>query len=641
MTRALFVLVTLTLAPSCSKKKEPTVDPTPPTPPRPPVTERLAALSKVADFPVPTGTVGWAFAVSADGTEYAVGNSDGSITLMSRAGGDTRVLVGHKEPVFEAAYTPDGQRLVTGARDNRLLVFDLEKGEVEHDIKAHNGDVKALAVSPDGTMAASGSVADDVRVWRLADGKRQAHFAGHSSTVYAVAWSADGKHVFSGARDSQVRRWSLETGKEDGRPLVFRSTVIGLEFSPDHGTLWVLGLTGGLAGVDPKTFEVKHSRQTSRGRATDLDVGSDGTIAIGHLDGTISFWSPDETKTEPLVPPFQAHDGEARQVRFLPETAGLLSVGEDGTVGLWETTSGQPIGPRKKLPPINGVVRALAAEPGGTTIAATGDGHLFLYDASRPTVAPKRPDLGPGGVSALCWSADGKALYVGRDNGHLLVLPSPLTGADHPSHEIHRGTVRHIGGTADGKLLVTAGDDIAIQVLSTDTFAPKRTITDHTSPIVSLAVDPTGERMASTEENHITLVRYLDNENVQWTRRGHLISHLAFSPDGTTLAMVEDRRVIVLYDVVEDGGGREVKRLKGNPSPIQGLKWHPSGEVVVVIDKLGTVRTWDVETGAMINSGDAGRGRPTAVAIAREGSLVVTGGMDPHGSIKAFSLGPK
>jgi len=629
--------IALLVCPGCNKKAEEPPAPVKPTTPREvPLADRFGELEKIADIAVPTGMPGLAFAISPNGDEYAVGGSDGSVTLVPRKGGEPRILVGHKEMVLEAIYTPDGQTLLTGGADNHLIIWDPVKGVIKEDIKAHNGDLKALAVTVDGTLVATGSVADDVRVWRIADGKRTAHFEGHSSTVYTVTWSFNGQYVFSGGRDAQVRRWSVEKGKSDAPPLAFRNTVVALQWSPGQETLYMVGLVGELASIDPIALKVLSSRRVGSSRITDMDVSTAGNIAIGERNGQVSVWSPDFKSEEPVVKPFAAHDGEIRQVRYVPKSGDLLTLGADNTIGLWDARTGAPKGPKKPLPSVNGVVRAVAANPKSTRAAIASEGKLFLVDALTAQAAPDSPDLGPGGVSSVAYTPDGKQLFVGRDNGHILVMSD--SGKQVADHSVHTGTIRHIVPGASGKTVWTAGDDIIVNQLDAKTFEPTVVFKGHTSHIVALAADGQGKRVASAEENHITIIRYVETNNTQWVRRGLPVSHLAFSPDGNTLAMVENRRVIMLYDVEER---RELKKLRGNPAQLRGMMYHPDGEMIVTIDNQGTVRAWSVESGAMIASANAGRGRPTALSLGDSGRLVLTGGMDPFGSAKIFRFQPK
>jgi WD40 repeat protein len=203
-------------------------------------------------------------------------------------------------------------------------------------------------------------------------------------------------------------------------------------------------------------------------------------------------------------------------------------------------------------------------------------------------------------------------------------------------YPIHSGAIRHIIYSGDRKSLWTSSDDIAINQLDAESFEIMQTITDHTSPIVVLAVDPNGRRIASTEEDHITYIRYIKTNTIQWTLRGHTISHMAFSPDGELLATVQDRRVIVLYQTEVQ---KKYKDLRGNTSRIKALAFHANGRVVFTLDKLGALRAWSVEDGSLLTSVDTGRSVPSTLSVAQNGELLVTGGIDPRGSIKLFSLG--
>ena len=78
-------------------------------PAEPPLEARLGALVSIKDVSIPTGSSGRAFAIRPDGEEFAVGATDGAVILspLSKPG-ERRVLVGHREVVMEAVYTPDG-----------------------------------------------------------------------------------------------------------------------------------------------------------------------------------------------------------------------------------------------------------------------------------------------------------------------------------------------------------------------------------------------------------------------------------------------------------------------------------------------------------------------------------------------------
>jgi hypothetical protein len=79
--------------------------------------------------------------------------------------GACRVLRGHTDEVFAAAFHPDGTRLATAGRDRAIWLWDLARGEEVARLPGHTNYVWSLAFSPDGTTLASGSGDFTVRLW--------------------------------------------------------------------------------------------------------------------------------------------------------------------------------------------------------------------------------------------------------------------------------------------------------------------------------------------------------------------------------------------------------------------------------------------------------------------------------------------
>jgi WD40 repeat protein len=63
-----------------------------------------------------------------------------------------------------------------------------------------------LAFSPDGQRAVSGYFDGTARIWDLRSGESRA-LAGHQGPVVWVAFSPDGKHVLTASQDGTVRLW--------------------------------------------------------------------------------------------------------------------------------------------------------------------------------------------------------------------------------------------------------------------------------------------------------------------------------------------------------------------------------------------------------------------------------------------------
>ena len=66
------------------------------------------------------------------------------------------MLVEHKDLVSCIAVVPGNHAIVSGSHDTCLLVWNLDRGDVEHQLLGHTGHVTAVSVTADGSTVVSG-----------------------------------------------------------------------------------------------------------------------------------------------------------------------------------------------------------------------------------------------------------------------------------------------------------------------------------------------------------------------------------------------------------------------------------------------------------------------------------------------------
>ena len=75
-------------------------------------------------------------------------------------------LEGHRNSVSSVAFSPDGQRLVSGSSDNTLWLWDAQTGApIGQPLAGHGYKVYSVAFSPDGQRIISGSNDQMLRLW--------------------------------------------------------------------------------------------------------------------------------------------------------------------------------------------------------------------------------------------------------------------------------------------------------------------------------------------------------------------------------------------------------------------------------------------------------------------------------------------
>jgi len=182
----------------------------------------------------------------------------------------------------------NGNTVVSGGYDGRLIWWDVGARSPVRSIGAHKRWVRRLAITPDRKVVVS--VADDMvcRLWDAETGSLLRELRGHAemtphhftSMLHAVAVSPDGRHVATGDKVGHTVVWDLATGAPLATlevpglytwdPVQRRHSIGGirsLAFSPD-GRLLAAGGIGKINNIDgleaPARVEVFDWRKGER-----------------------------------------------------------------------------------------------------------------------------------------------------------------------------------------------------------------------------------------------------------------------------------------------------------------------------------------------------------------------------------------
>ena len=106
-----------------------------------------------------------------------------------------------------------------GGDDTSLRIWDVTTGK---ELRSMSGDAQlvwCVAFSPDGQKALSGGLEGIVRLWDVSSGKELHRFKGHRvvshgpigdrADVRAVLFTPDGAHAVSAGHDKTIRVWKL------------------------------------------------------------------------------------------------------------------------------------------------------------------------------------------------------------------------------------------------------------------------------------------------------------------------------------------------------------------------------------------------------------------------------------------------
>jgi WD40 repeat protein len=112
--------------------------------------------------------------------------------------------------VFDAAFSPDGKRVVTASSDGSARVWDANSGANLVALTGHTARVSSAEFSPDGRRVLTSSVDGTARLWDLVANRQLALLKTHTNWVNQAKLSPDGKRVVTASEDGTARVWLID-----------------------------------------------------------------------------------------------------------------------------------------------------------------------------------------------------------------------------------------------------------------------------------------------------------------------------------------------------------------------------------------------------------------------------------------------
>ena len=245
--------------------------------------------------------------------------------------------------------------------------------------------------------------------------------------------------------------------------------------------------------------------------------------------------------------------------------------------------------------------------------------------------------LGKGGINLMRFSPDGTRLVVGTDVA-VWVYDIP-NGNETALFTGHTGQVNALAFSQDGKTFASGGFvNPVIQVWDVETKSKRSTVPLTREPYSLPALTFYGEILISTNgHREITYWHADTGQKLSESRLDNPINKVAFSEDGSTLAIADRNGSIQLWDTTTSSQQADLEgHGGGRDSEILALAFSPDGKILASGSEDKTVRLWDAQNHTKLGTLRGHTGWVTAVAFSEDGNTFASG--DASKTIKLWDL---
>lgn len=205
-----------------------------------------------------------------------------------------RVFVGHRDTIYDALLSPNGQTLATASYDQKIILWDVATGTQQHVIEGHKDAVYDLQFDPSGEMLASASGDQTIKLWNVQTGARLDTLGQPLKEQFATTVTPDGKFVIGGGFDHRIRVWKVKsTTKPMINPLMYaryahEGGISQLAITPDGNWLISIADDNNLKVWETGSYTQVESLDLKGGVVTSIACSpSNDSYLIGKMDGSL------------------------------------------------------------------------------------------------------------------------------------------------------------------------------------------------------------------------------------------------------------------------------------------------------------------------------------------------------------------
>jgi WD40 repeat protein len=585
----------------------------------------------VLELPDPPGASGVGLPeFSPDGRRVAVPFAEGSIRFYELASGAELRRLKFEPGWIWVRFHPKEEKLAVlrAGSPRAVQVLDAGTGKVLGEQLSHPSGVACLNWHPDGKLLATGCDDKLIYLWNTVTGQRHAILEGHQGYVRACVFNHGGDLLASYGWDGMTRLWDPVSGKQ----LVSVPGAVQ-RFSRDDRWLAYTYL-----GPEVGIWEVVPGRECrtlyaygQHVRTPSVAISPRGRLLASSHDDWARLW---DLATGQEIAHLPIEGGHL----FFDTTGDALFTSNRHGIRRWpialDAAGGAVrIGPAQALsrPPATHQHRACLSRNGRWLAAVASHREALVIDLEKPGETVR---LGSHpSIHGVAISPDGRWAVTSTQHGSGIKVWDARTGK--LEKDLPAGNYSAATFSRDGQWLVTTSLTYPRQTWEVDSWQEIPYDKRHGGGVFS----PDGKLLALTHRagsmvlhHGLELVDAATGEELATLAAPNQlqVEDMAFSPDGSQLAVITDQPGIRLWNLRSIRGQlkaidldsalppyspqqkddrkplrlmpwdeREIQCLKGPMGRVHMAAFSPDAQVVASTSPDGKVRIWDVADGRL------------------------------------------
>lgn len=543
---------------------------------------------------------------SPSGFYVASGDATGLVRVWDCVGegttkGEYSIVNGR---INDLAWDGDSQRIIAVGdgkqRYGHCITWD--SGNTVGEIYGHTQQINSVSIRQQRPLRAAAAGDDKNLVFyhgapfKFNTGIRDKH----TIYIYGVGFSPDGSTLVSVGADRKIWLYDGKTGEPKGQigEGEHKGSIFSVSWSKDSKKFVTASADRTVKIWDAEAGKVCQSwtlGEEGSSNVRDQQVGvvwpsgrSDNLLISLSLSGDLNYLVEGTPEPRQVIQGHQKSITSLTQSRSEAKAETLWTGSFDGRVCSWDVSTGAAEEADGDCH--SAYVAGLASTPEGTgrIYSVAWDDTLRSVDVGARTYTGSNSKLSGQPKSV---AAGDSTVLVGTSEGVEIYKDGKKTGDFKP-----KSTVTAVA--ARGNVAAVGGEDSTVQIceISNSSLSPKTDIKASRNPVSALAFSPDGSLLAIGDSRGRVLVYQVADGRLvtdRWTAHTARITSIAWNESGTLLASGSLDTNLFVWSLANQGDWLQVSNA--HKEGVNGVAWLADGSRIASVGADAAVKIWKVE----------------------------------------------